>query len=436
MKRLHPHPAAALAATLLWLTASLAPAEIRHVLHISVDGLRGDLLKERMEADPAGHPNFMRLRMEGASTCNARCDFDFSATLPNHTGMITGRPVLNPPDNATAGHNYTSNNYTGSATGGDSIHQLGDAPYSYKVSTFDMSHDRGLSTALYGGKTRFFLYAHSYNATKGRTDTVGADDGTNKVDFVSLADLSAPATLPSVKTAVVADIAAGTLRRYNLIHFADLDMGQTTGGHYVGWGSPGWYQGVMNVDGYLGAIFDALDAANPSIKGKVAIVLTADHGGGSPGTNHLDPTKAANYRIPLFIWGPGIPPGIDAHRLFANRWDPGDARPGNSVVVPQPMRNADSANIAMLLLGLPPVEGSYYLPQPAAALHITRLAQHVEISWPSYLTGYVLQSTLNLQTGPWTADVGEPTEHGGMFVRLLPVQSEENQRFWRLIPPA
>ncbi len=442
MKRTRPQ-SAALTAALLWLTVSMVPAEIRHVLHISVDGLRGDLLKALIEANPDDHQNFLRLQLQGSFTFNARCDYDYSETLPNHCGLVTGRPVLNPPGNATAGHNYTSNGYTGNATTGNSIHQLSPAAYSYKVSTFDMAHDRGFSTAVFGGKTRFNLFVHSYNATKGRADTVGADNGKNKIDFASVADLTTSANLPNIKSAVVADITAGTLRRYNLIHFTDTDTGQTTGGHNVGWGSAGWNQGVLNVDGYLGAIFAALDGANPSIKDKVAIVLTADHGGGgggvgpgaTPDRNHGDATNVANIRIPLFIWGPGIPAGTDAHRLFVNRTDPGNTRPGTGATVPQPLRNADSANIAMLLLGAPPVEGSYYLPQPAAVLSITRQAGQIEISWPSYLSGYALQSTLDAQTGPWTADGVAPTESSGKLVRLVPVQPGESRRYWRLAPP-
>jgi hypothetical protein len=72
-----------------------------HVIFISVDGLRSDVLTS---LGPDNLPAFYRLMNEGSSTLNARNDPDYTITLPNHTSMLTGRFV-----SGSAGHNWTKN---------------------------------------------------------------------------------------------------------------------------------------------------------------------------------------------------------------------------------------------------------------------------------------------------------------------------------------
>lgn len=76
----------------------LAHAKIEYVIHVTCDGLRADALKGAMDlpANAAAYPGFRKLIAEGASTFQARCDFDYSETIPNHTGVVTGRPVTEP----------------------------------------------------------------------------------------------------------------------------------------------------------------------------------------------------------------------------------------------------------------------------------------------------------------------------------------------------
>ena len=67
----------------------------------------------------------------------------------------------------------------------------------------------------------------------------------------------------------------------------------------------------------------------------------------------------------------------------------------------QPLRNIDTANIAMTLLGTPAVTGSYFRPEMDYTRVSTTAAGEVVISWPLYLTGYTLQTASDVN-GIWT----------------------------------
>lgn len=82
---------------------SLAPQNakvINHVILISVDGLRPELLKAPLIEK---HPSMARL-LRGPHTFEARTDPDSTVTLPNHVGMVTGRLFAGP-----LGHNWLGN---------------------------------------------------------------------------------------------------------------------------------------------------------------------------------------------------------------------------------------------------------------------------------------------------------------------------------------
>src|SRR6185295_18811433 len=106
-------------------------------------------------------PTFKRLQSEAAWTANARTDYTHTITLPNHTCMITGRPVLQPegmPD--TVNHGWTFND---NAPRRAILHTSGNQHIGYIASVFDVVHDAGLSTALFVTKDKFAVYDQSYN---------------------------------------------------------------------------------------------------------------------------------------------------------------------------------------------------------------------------------------------------------------------------------
>ena len=65
-----------------------------YVIHVSIDGLNAQTMQSVVVDGSA--PTIERLEREGAWTTNARADYTHTITLPNHTTMITGRPVLPP----------------------------------------------------------------------------------------------------------------------------------------------------------------------------------------------------------------------------------------------------------------------------------------------------------------------------------------------------
>src|SRR3954454_5134996 len=155
-------------------TASAQPsgsaAAVSRVLAISVDGLNPRAITR---LGPSRAPAFHRLMREGAWTFNARTAWGQTRTLPNHTGMLTGRRI----DRRHGGHGVHFNR-----DGGRTVQK---AAGRYVPSVYDVVHDRGGSTALYSAKTKFRFFQRTWN-THGRPDRVGRNDGRAKIDNVNL----------------------------------------------------------------------------------------------------------------------------------------------------------------------------------------------------------------------------------------------------------
>jgi hypothetical protein len=316
-------------------------APFDHVLVISVDGLRPDLLEA---PHLASFPNFARL-MQGAHTLDARTDPQYTITLPNHISMVTGRPVLGP-----YGHGWVDNDEPAGAKQGGSIHVRKGT---YITSMFDVAHDAGLATSLATSKTKFWLFEQSFGWDSGARDTTGDDQGSSKIDLFLFGD----------RTADIAGATADRLRRttarsLDFIHFAAPDIA----GHSYDWivkpGTP-YFRSVEEVDRGLGTILEAIDA-DPDLRGKTAIILTSDHGGGVPRKTHTDITCPLNFRIAFLIWTGGAEPASDLYKTCGLRVLPNREDIGSRDAEVQPIRNGDAANAALQLLGLPPIPGSYY----------------------------------------------------------------------------
>lgn len=329
--------------------ANDSAADVNYVIHISIDGLRADLLQMLLANDTSGsYKNYRRFVDEGVTTFNARTDFTHTNTIPNHTTMLTGRPVLLPAGQpSTTPHGYTNNSDPGPT---DTLHNRGNPSLDYVASVFDVVHDNGLTTGLYTSKSKFVIYEQSYNALAGAADTTGEDNGADKIDVYINMHTGLPSNASNLHAAFIQDLMAEPCH-YSFVHYRDPD----SAGHAAGWGSATWNNSVKNVNGYLGDVFDAVET-NPVLLGHTVIIVTADHGGS--GTGHSQASLLANFRIPLLVWGASIAPGADLYGLNpTTRQDPGNGRPDYNAGTP-PIRNGDTGNLALQLLGLGVVPGS------------------------------------------------------------------------------
>jgi hypothetical protein len=335
--------AAAFISAFVAVVAVLAPVSrgaVEHVIHISVDGLNPAHLQTQINAGLA--PHFKRFQDEGAWTNNARTDFSHTITLPNHTSMLTGRPVALPAGmSGTPHHGYTANGDPAPTT---TVHNFTDPDW-YKASTFDVAHDAGLSTALYASKDKFKIYNQSYNATSGAPHANGAD----KIDR-----FFGPESTASMQSTMLSEVAANNYD-YTFIHYADLDdAGHTPTMSGGGWGNSLYMNAIVTVNNYLGQVFNFVQT-DPQFIGNTAIVLSADHGG--TGTGHSGANNANNYTIPFYAWGAGVAHG-DLYALNeGTRSNPGSGRP-DYLAAGQPIRNGDGGYLALSLLGLGPIPGS------------------------------------------------------------------------------
>lgn len=290
-------------------------ADAESVIAISIDGMSVAAVRRLGRKQL---PNLYRFMRQGASTTNARTEREMTVTLPNHTGMVTGRRI----DAAAGGHGVTWNDdrltpSTVQAAAGTDVR-----------SVFSVVDAAGGSSALFAAKTKFSLWQRSWPEA---IDVTTIDEDNSALVDRFVADLD-------------------TDRDFRFLHLSPPDIA----GHAGGWMSPAYLAGVRKADALLGRVVAAVDA-DPVRKAGTTILLTSDHGG--RGRDHSDARQLDDYRVVFMARGAAVGRGVDLYAINPTYRDPGTRRTTYGIRRP-PVRNGMIANLALDLLGLPPVEGS------------------------------------------------------------------------------
>lgn len=334
---------AVLAAAVLAATPAAPPVPsvpFDHVVLVSVDGLRPDAIDGPEDGEL---PAFRRLQ-RGPHTLQARSDPSYTITLPNHVGMVTGRIIAGPD-----GHGWKQNDDPPAARDGGTVQASRGF---YVASMFDVAHDRGVRTQVVVTKTKFTLFVQSWDETNGAPDPVEPDQGRAKIDaFTYVRNAGDAAT-------VAAQMLRGaTGRTLTLLHLGNPDFV----GHAEGWvmtAGSAYRKAVAECDEALGTLFRAIET-EPRLRGHVAIVLTADHGGGKPLRSHIQPHEPDDYLVPFLVW---LGEDREPQELLALNADRRLVVPAGEYVpaerIPAPIRNAEAGNTALQLMALPPIPGS------------------------------------------------------------------------------
>ncbi len=288
------------------------------VVAISIDGLNPKAINRLGQT---GTPALHRMMRQGSSTLNARTEVEQTETLPNHTGMVTGRRI-----NAGAGgHGVTWNdNRLQPRTVQDAAGHRVD-------SIFSLADRNDLDAAVYAAKTKLSLFERSWPA--------GVDES-----FIR-------ANNARVTHELIDDL--GTEGRpFSLLHISLPDKA----GHADGWLSPSYLDAVRRSDALVGQVLDAI-ADDPQLAVRYTVILTADHGGVPGERVHVDEDRYDDYRVPFLMWGRDVTAGTDLYDLSEELRDPDRAQVRYGAAR-QPVRNGYVANAAAELLGLPAVRGS------------------------------------------------------------------------------
>lgn len=240
--------------------AAAAPAPAgalaRHVVVVSIDGLRPDAI-ERF-----GARTLQRLMREGSYTLEARTILP-SKTLPSHTSMLTGTEVEE--------HGVTWNE-----------NQLEQRGYVRVPTVFATARAQGLHTAAFFSKGKFH-----HLSVPGTLDHLRVPEGNGRYDAEQTA-------------AHVEEYLAAERPNLTFVHFGEPDRM----GHRYSWMSWWYARAVRRTDAALERVLGAADRAFGA--GNYSVIVTADHGGHGwiHGTD-----DARDVTIPWIAWGRGVEQG-------------------------------------------------------------------------------------------------------------------------------
>lgn len=289
---------------------SAAADRLDVVVVISIDGLRIAALQLLGDAQV---PALRALLRAGAGTLDARTDPDWSITLPNHIGMLTGRTV-----NGDDGHHFTQNS--------DTAMTVHEARGAYTSSIFDVAHAAGVRTGLFAAKAKFQVLSRSWDAAH-------SADGEPLIDDLSIADQPDDVVIDEAQTVLASDSERALL----FLHLRRPDQVGHSESFDVAPGSS-YLDAVEETDARVGFILDSV-VADARRCGRTGIILTTDHGGIA--FSHSDATAPQNHTIPFVAWGPRAA-ACDLQALNGGRI----------------IRNGDAGNLALHWLGLSSIPGS------------------------------------------------------------------------------
>lgn len=231
-----------------------AKTKVTHLVIISIDGLRPDLLLR------ASTPNIHRLMREGSFTMWAQTT-DVALTLPSHVSMLTG--VV--PERHDIWWDY------------DVFYHFPAVP-----TLFELAKQRGLTTAMSCGKQKFVALAKPGTLDWSYVPEVYANNTQVSDGAVAYIEQHQPNVL--------------------FVHMPDADAF----GHGNGWGSPQQLDAIAKADAGVGKIISALRRRD--LLRQTVIIVTADHGGAGYDHGGTDPRSR---HIPWIISGPGIKRNFD-----------------------------------------------------------------------------------------------------------------------------
>jgi arylsulfatase A-like enzyme len=240
------------------VSAQTTQPDDRHVLLISVDGLRPDLFLR------AETPNLRSLYLNGSFSFWAKTTVA-SITLPSHVSMLTGVA----PD----GHGIVWN---------------GDLPFSKPVypnvpTLFQVAKKAGFSTAMVAGKSKFNVL-----------DVPGSID----FKYVTSDNKTADSELIGHAVEILRDRQPDVM----FVHLASVD----SAGHAKGWGSPEQMTAIQVADACIGLLLNTLKDINRFES--TWVLVSADHGGA--GRSH-GPEDPRSRTIPWILTGPGVRKNYD-----------------------------------------------------------------------------------------------------------------------------